>query len=222
MGHVLVARHPFHAVTGPDGRFRIEGAPPGEHRVQVWHPTQRKRFADIRADDRGAATVEISYGAEPDWPELEIPPVEAQVAEAPEPPPPAEVVPPEPPPPEPLPEPPPAPAPTAPSPPAPAPTPVAAPAVPDDRSPRERAVAEVALGRVALGAGQAQSALEHFEEARRLYPLVPAIYKGLGAAHAALGHTRAAIRSYERYLEAAPAAGDAPGIRGQLRRLGAR
>ncbi len=36
-GFVHVVEHPYIAVTGPDGTFRIEGIPPGEHAVRVWH-----------------------------------------------------------------------------------------------------------------------------------------------------------------------------------------
>jgi hypothetical protein len=35
--HLLVVDHPYAAVTDADGRFRIEGLPPGEHFFRVWH-----------------------------------------------------------------------------------------------------------------------------------------------------------------------------------------
>jgi hypothetical protein len=34
---VHVVEHPYVAVTGPDGAFRIEGVPSGEQTVRVWH-----------------------------------------------------------------------------------------------------------------------------------------------------------------------------------------
>ncbi len=34
-GHVLVARHPYHAVTTASGRFAIENVPPGRYTVQA-------------------------------------------------------------------------------------------------------------------------------------------------------------------------------------------
>jgi plastocyanin len=35
--YVLVAENPYHAVTGPDGRFVIEQVPPGSYTLRVWH-----------------------------------------------------------------------------------------------------------------------------------------------------------------------------------------
>jgi hypothetical protein len=35
--YILVADHPYAAVTGEDGRFVIEGVPPGSYRIRMWH-----------------------------------------------------------------------------------------------------------------------------------------------------------------------------------------
>ncbi|MFH5805910.1 methylamine utilization protein [Alienimonas sp. DA493] len=35
--HLFVLDHPYMAATGPDGRFAIEGLPPGEWTFRVWH-----------------------------------------------------------------------------------------------------------------------------------------------------------------------------------------
>lgn len=64
-GHVLVARHPFHAVTTASGRFLIENVPPGRYRVQSWHPTQRQESADVVVPAGGVGRVEIVYHARP-------------------------------------------------------------------------------------------------------------------------------------------------------------
>src|SRR5262249_34149708 len=37
VGFVMVVDSDFAAVTGPDGSFRFEGVPPGQHVVKVWH-----------------------------------------------------------------------------------------------------------------------------------------------------------------------------------------
>ena len=34
---VIATDNPFHALTGPDGSFRIEGIPAGEYEVRFWH-----------------------------------------------------------------------------------------------------------------------------------------------------------------------------------------
>ncbi|MGE0705823.1 MAG: carboxypeptidase regulatory-like domain-containing protein [Vicinamibacterales bacterium] len=35
--YILVADHPFAAVTGDDGSFVIDGVPPGSYRIRMWH-----------------------------------------------------------------------------------------------------------------------------------------------------------------------------------------
>jgi len=55
MGAVVhVLDHPFYAVTGDDGRFRIEGLPEGEYELEALHPVLGKR----------SATVTVQAGAE--------------------------------------------------------------------------------------------------------------------------------------------------------------
>ena len=44
-GYVAVMSHPFFAVTGRNGYFAIEGLPPGDYEVVVWH----EKFAGARA-----------------------------------------------------------------------------------------------------------------------------------------------------------------------------
>lgn len=44
-GYVAVMSHPFFAVTGRNGYFAIEGLPPGDYEVVVWH----EKFAEARA-----------------------------------------------------------------------------------------------------------------------------------------------------------------------------
>lgn len=38
-GAIAVFDHPFFAVTGPDGSFSLDGLPPGDYVVEVWHET---------------------------------------------------------------------------------------------------------------------------------------------------------------------------------------
>ena len=53
---IYVARSSYVAVTGPDGRYRIEDVPPGEYRVTATHPTLGTERFDITV--RAGQTVE--------------------------------------------------------------------------------------------------------------------------------------------------------------------
>lgn len=35
--YIFITEHPYYAITGADGRFELEGIPPGEHTLVVWH-----------------------------------------------------------------------------------------------------------------------------------------------------------------------------------------
>lgn len=37
-GWVVVPQHPYYAITGPDGSFRLDRVPPGRYSLVVWHP----------------------------------------------------------------------------------------------------------------------------------------------------------------------------------------
>jgi hypothetical protein len=39
---ILVVNTGWHAVTGRDGAFKIEGVPPGDYRLKVWHERARE------------------------------------------------------------------------------------------------------------------------------------------------------------------------------------
>jgi hypothetical protein len=36
-GFIVVLQNPFFAVTGKDGRYAIDGVPPGSYTLAVWH-----------------------------------------------------------------------------------------------------------------------------------------------------------------------------------------
>jgi plastocyanin len=55
---VVVAEHPFYAVTGERGEFVLENVPPGNYTLQVWHETLGTVKKDVAVTD-GVATVTV-------------------------------------------------------------------------------------------------------------------------------------------------------------------
>ena len=56
-GYVLVSSHPFFAITGDDGSFKISGLPPGSYTVEAWHERYGAKTAEITvAADKPAET----------------------------------------------------------------------------------------------------------------------------------------------------------------------
>lgn len=58
---IRVDTHPFHAVTDSDGRFRIEGLPPGHYTLEVWHEKLGPLERDVRIDATTSTSIEIEY-----------------------------------------------------------------------------------------------------------------------------------------------------------------
>jgi plastocyanin len=59
---VVVAEHPFYAVTGPDGEFALEGVPPGRYALQIWQETLGTTTREVVVPESGAASVTIEMG----------------------------------------------------------------------------------------------------------------------------------------------------------------
>ncbi|MBI3268123.1 MAG: carboxypeptidase regulatory-like domain-containing protein [Planctomycetes bacterium] len=57
--YVAVVEHPFFAVTGEDGAFRISGLPAGEYVVEAWHEKLGTRTAKLTVTD--GQTVEAAF-----------------------------------------------------------------------------------------------------------------------------------------------------------------
>lgn len=60
---VVVVENPFYAVVGGDGRFRIEGVPPGKHELVAWSidAGSARVAVDVPAD--GSRETELKLGA---------------------------------------------------------------------------------------------------------------------------------------------------------------
>ncbi len=99
--------------------------------------------------------------------------------------------------------------------PAPAAAPVPPPAPP---APAPRGASEV-LGEAdkLLGQGEVGEACGRGEEAKRLSPRLPSVYKFLGKCYMRAGHAQQANDNYKKYLELAPNAPDAPFVKSMIK-----
>ena len=60
---VVVAAHPFYAITGVDGQFVFDNLPPGQYRLQVWHERLGMSAANVSVGDQQAARVTVEMKA---------------------------------------------------------------------------------------------------------------------------------------------------------------
>lgn len=61
-GFVGVKSHPYFAVSGEGGKFRIEGVPAGTYTVQAWQEKLGAVDREVEVTDGETATVEFSFG----------------------------------------------------------------------------------------------------------------------------------------------------------------
>jgi tRNA A-37 threonylcarbamoyl transferase component Bud32 len=95
----------------------------------------------------------------------------------------------------------------------PATPPAAAATEPPPRGPRE----VLAEANKLLGEGEVADACAHGEEAKRMSPRLPAVYKFLGKCYMRAGRARDADDNYKQYLELAPNASDAPFVKSMIK-----
>ena len=72
VAYVYVVETPFYGVTRGQGRLRLDGLPPGEYRVEVWHPGLKGSLKSTRtvvsvAQSGGRADFSIKLRAERFW-----------------------------------------------------------------------------------------------------------------------------------------------------------
>jgi len=60
---VAVLRHPFFAVTGPDGRYALRGLPPGTYTVAAWHPRAGTLAATVTVSGGDARAPDFRFAA---------------------------------------------------------------------------------------------------------------------------------------------------------------
>jgi plastocyanin len=51
-GYVLVSSHPFFAVTGDDGSFKIGNVPPGKYTLEAWHERFGTKTTEVTVADK--------------------------------------------------------------------------------------------------------------------------------------------------------------------------
>jgi hypothetical protein len=58
--YILVFAHRFFDVTDAEGRFRIDGVPPGSYTLAVWWDGSVRARRELRVEEDGAAEQELS------------------------------------------------------------------------------------------------------------------------------------------------------------------
>jgi len=58
-----VVRHPFFAVTGSDGSFKIAGLPPGKYTVEAWHERFGRQEAEVTVKAKDSKSVDFRFAA---------------------------------------------------------------------------------------------------------------------------------------------------------------
>ena len=59
-GYILVFDHPWFAIPEADGRFRLDGVPPGDYRLVAWHERSRPVEVPVRVEPGRATRVGIN------------------------------------------------------------------------------------------------------------------------------------------------------------------
>lgn len=57
--YIVVAEHPYYAVTGDDGTFRFENVPLGTHTIEIWHEALAKQKQQVTVAAGEEVTVEF-------------------------------------------------------------------------------------------------------------------------------------------------------------------
>ena len=61
-GWVVVAEHPFYALTNEQGEFTLENVPRGKYMLQVWQESLGNVTQEVVVGDKGATTVSVGMG----------------------------------------------------------------------------------------------------------------------------------------------------------------
>jgi hypothetical protein len=59
--YVAVVPHPYFAVTGPDGSFKLANLPPGTYTIEAWHEQYETTEQTVTIGDKETKTLEFTY-----------------------------------------------------------------------------------------------------------------------------------------------------------------
>lgn len=62
--YIGVLRHPFFAVTGPQGTFEIKGLPPGEYVIEAWHEKYGTAQQKVTVAAKESKAIEFTFKGE--------------------------------------------------------------------------------------------------------------------------------------------------------------
>jgi plastocyanin len=59
--YIGVFKHPFFAVSGEDGTFTVQGVPPGDYTIEVWHEKLGAQEQKVTVGAKETKTVDFTY-----------------------------------------------------------------------------------------------------------------------------------------------------------------
>ena len=58
---IMVLDHPLYTVTGPDGKFKMKGLPPGKYTIEAWHEGYKPVTQEIEVKAKDSKTLNFEF-----------------------------------------------------------------------------------------------------------------------------------------------------------------